>query len=79
MQPQNVIRNAHAIHSTTLTPKSARKSGHQSRVLPRENKNDSGITSFTKGSVTTLQFQDNHTLISASDLDGIIKVNLSPY
>ena len=29
---------------------------------------------MSKGSVTTLQFQDDNTLISASDLDGIIKV-----
>ena len=27
-----------------------------------------------QGSVTTLQFQDDNTLISASDIDGIIKV-----
>ena len=29
-----------------------------------------------QGSVTTLQFQDDNTLISASDIDGIIKVRM---
>ena len=29
-----------------------------------------------QGSVTPLQFQDDNTLISASDIDGIIKVRM---
>ena len=32
-----------------------------------------------QGSVTTLQFQDDNTLISASDIDGIIKVRNKMY
>ena len=33
-------------------------------------------TTLKQGSVTTLQFQDDNTLISASDIDGIIKVRM---
>ena len=74
MQPQNTIRNAHAILPPTLTPKSSRRNSHRSRTPAKETKNNSGNIPATKGSVTTLQFQDDYTLISASDIGGIIKV-----
>ena len=74
LQPQNTIRNAHAIQTSTLTPRSARRCANL-RTVPKETtKIEGGIVTFTKGSVTTMQFQDDYTLISASDLDGIIKV-----
>ena len=74
LQPQNTIRNAHAIQASTLTPRSARRCANL-RTVPKETtKIEGGIVTFTKGSVTTMQFQDDYTLISASDLDGIIKV-----
>ena len=54
-----------------------RQHSRRSRQGSREN-NSRGSTgnlgAVGKGSVTTLQFQDDNTLISASDIDGIVKV-----
>ena len=79
MQPKNTIRDAHAVFQPTSgTAKSARRGSRRSRQVSTRDSLGGGSTPIgtpvSKGSVTTLQFQDDNTLISASDLDGIIKV-----
>ena len=74
-KPKNSIRDAHAVFQPTLTPKSSRRTSRRPRLVSRDSiVSNCGNNQSGKGSVTTLQFQDNNTLISASDLDGIIKV-----
>ena len=73
LKPNNTIRDAHAIFQPTLTPKNGRRFARRHRTVSKNSIGNSPHSS--KGSVTTLQFQDDNTLISASDLDGIIKVS----
>ena len=83
-QPINTIREAHAVSQPTSSRSSigrpARQMSRRSRQGSRETSsggNTGNKLAVSKGSVTALQFQDENTLISASDIDGIIKVNIT--
>lgn len=71
-KPNNTIRDAHAVLQPTLTPKNARRFARRHSIVSKDSIGNTPHSS--KGSVTTMQFQDDNTLISASDLDGIIKI-----